>query len=115
MPDTHAAPPDAPARLNITPLLLLGATFSMSMMAFVALLGPISRELGVSTWQAGAAVTVSGVLWMALAPYWGRRSDRIGRRAVLLLCMSGCDFLRPGVFMEWALHTPAAIVVHRYA
>nr|HRK64851.1 hypothetical protein [Terricaulis sp.] len=77
MPNTHAAPEDAAnTRLNLPPILFVGATFSMSMMAFTALIGPISRELGVSTWQAGAAVTVSGVLWMALAPYWGRRSDR---------------------------------------
>ncbi|HRP09479.1 MAG TPA: MFS transporter [Terricaulis sp.] len=113
MPYTNAAPPDAPARLNITPLLFVGATFSMSMMAFVALIGPISRELGVTTWQAGAAVTVSGVLWMALAPYWGQRSDRVGRRIVLLTCMAGCaiSYALLCVFMEWALHiVPAAIV-----
>lgn len=114
MPNTHAAPEDAAnTRLNLPPILFVGATFSMSMMAFTALIGPISRELGVSTWQAGAAVTVSGVLWMALAPYWGRRSDRVGRRAVLLACMAGCaiSYALMCVFMEWALHiVPAAIV-----
>lgn len=114
MPDTHAAPADADStRLNLAPLLLVGATFSMSMMAFVALIGPISRVLGVSAWQAGAAVTVSGVLWMALAPYWGRRSDKIGRRAVLLACMAGCavSYALLCVFMEWALHVVPAVIV----
>ncbi len=112
MPDTHAAPAQT-QRLKIAPLLLVGATFSMSMMAFVALIGPISRELGMAAWQAGAAVTVSGVLWMGLAPYWGRRSDRVGRRAVLLTCMAGCaaSYALLCVFMEWALHVvPAAII-----
>jgi MFS family permease len=114
MPDTQAALAAAQAeRLNLTPLLLAGATFSMSMMAFVALVAPISRELGVTAWQAGAAVTVSGVLWMALAPYWGRRSDRLGRRTVLLVCMSGFagSYALLCLFMDLALtFAPAAII-----
>lgn len=113
MPDTQAAPPAATAPLNLAPLLFAGAIFSMAMMAFVALIAPISRELGVATWQAGAAVTVAGVLWMALAPYWGRRSDRTGRRAVLLTCMAGfaASYALLCLFMDLALiFAPAAIV-----
>lgn len=108
-----ASAPAVPTPLNLTPLLFAGAIFSMAMMAFVALIAPISRELGVATWQAGAAVTVSGVLWMALAPYWGRRSDRKGRRAVLLMCMAGfaASYALLCLFMDLALiFAPAAIV-----
>lgn len=114
MPDTHDAPPAGHAqKLNLAPLLFAGATLSMSMMAFVALVAPISRELGVTTWQAGATVTVAGVLWMALAPFWGRRSDRLGRRAVLQICLIGfaVSYALLCLFMDLALiFAPAAII-----
>ena len=67
-------------------LALMATTFSgsMAMMAFVALIGPIARVAGLAPWQAGLAVTASGVLWMLGARPWGLASDRHGRRAVLL-------------------------------
>jgi MFS family permease len=69
---------------NLRPLLLANMACTMAMMAFVSLIGPIARVLGLATWQAGAAVTVSGVIWMLLARPWGQASDRLGRRRVLL-------------------------------
>ncbi|MBV4544139.1 MFS transporter [Pseudomonas vlassakiae] len=80
----------APANtLDMRPLLLANMACTMSMMAFVALIGPISRLLGMATWQAGAAVTVAGVVWVLLARPWGRLSDRLGRRRILLMGSAG--------------------------
>ena len=75
--------------LNLRPLLLANMACTMSMMAFVALIGPIARQLGMATWQAGAAVTVAGVVWVLLARPWGRAADRLGRRRILLLGSAG--------------------------
>ena len=75
--------------LDLRPLLLANMACTMSMMAFVALIGPIARQLGMATWQAGAAVTVAGVVWVLLARPWGRAADRLGRRRVLLLGSAG--------------------------
>lgn len=75
--------------LDMRPLLLVSMACTMSMMAFVALIGPIARQLGMATWQAGAAVTVAGVVWVLLARPWGRAADRYGRRRVLLLGSAG--------------------------
>ncbi|AIR90927.1 MFS transporter [Pseudomonas cremoricolorata] len=75
--------------LDLRPLLLVNMTCTLSMMAFVALIGPISRLLHMATWQAGAAVTVAGLVWVALARPWGRLSDRYGRRRVLLIGSAG--------------------------
>jgi DHA1 family tetracycline resistance protein-like MFS transporter len=75
--------------LDLRPLLLVNMACTMSMMAFVALIGPIARLLGMATWQAGAAVTVAGVVWVLLARPWGRAADRLGRRRVLLLGSAG--------------------------
>ena len=74
---------------NLRPLLIANMACTMAMMAFVSLIGPIARVLGLATWQAGAAVTVSGVIWMLLARPWGQASDRLGRRRVLLLGTGG--------------------------
>lgn len=79
----------APASFNLRPLLIANMACTMAMMAFVSLIGPIARVLGLATWQAGAAVTVSGVIWMLLARPWGQASDRLGRRRVLLLGTGG--------------------------
>ena len=74
---------------DLRPLLIANMACTMAMMAFVSMIGPISRILGMPTWQAGAAVTVSGVLWILLARPWGQASDRRGRRHILLLGTGG--------------------------
>lgn len=56
----------------------------MAMMAFVALAGPIARVLGMVPWQMGVVVTMGGLAWMLASRSWGSRSDRDGRRSVLL-------------------------------
>lgn len=92
MPDSaasvNAALPTS-VSFNLRPLLIANMACTMAMMAFVSLIGPIARVLGLATWQAGAAVTVSGVIWMLLARPWGQASDRLGRRRVLLLGTGG--------------------------
>ncbi|WP_419899500.1 MFS transporter [Roseomonas sp. USHLN139] len=89
-----ADPADAapPPRLRDPVLLaLMVATFSgsLAMMAFVALIGPVARVAGLAPWQAGLAVTASGILWMLGARPWGLASDRLGRRRVLLIGATG--------------------------
>lgn len=80
-------PPLPPAARDMVVLALAVATFSgsLAMMAFVALIGPIARVTGLAPWQAGMAMTASGVLWMLSARPWGVASDRHGRRRVLLI------------------------------
>ncbi|MDO5103424.1 MAG: MFS transporter [Lautropia sp.] len=77
------------ARFNIKPLMAVYMTCTMAMMAFVSLIGPIARSLRLAPWQAGAVVTVGGVLWMLLSRPWGALSDRRGRRTVLLAGVGG--------------------------
>ncbi|KAF0866092.1 MFS transporter [Pseudomonas sp. LD120] len=104
----HAAP-----TFDLRPLLLANLTCTMAMMAFVSLIGPIARILGLATWQAGMAVTVSGVIWMLLARPWGRASDRLGRRRILLLGTGGFTlaFIALSLFIDLALHAlPSALL-----
>lgn len=49
---------------------------TMAMMAFVSVIGPVVRVLGLAEWHAGLSVTAAGVLWMLAARRWGALSDR---------------------------------------
>ncbi|UVL22508.1 MFS transporter [Pseudomonas donghuensis] len=91
---------------DLRPLLAANMACTMALMAFVSLIGPIARTLGLATWQAGTAVTVAGVIWMLLARPWGRASDRLGRRKVLLLGTAGftAAYWALCLFIDTALH-----------
>ncbi|URN92001.1 MAG: MFS transporter [Pseudomonas protegens] len=105
--------PQAAPAFDLRPLLVANLACTMAMMAFVSLIGPIARILGLATWQAGMAVTVSGVIWMLLARPWGRASDRLGRRRILLLGTGGFTlaFLALSLFIDVALHAlPSALL-----
>ncbi|WP_324709631.1 MFS transporter [Pseudomonas citronellolis] len=104
-PTEAAQPGTADARFDLRPLLFSSMAGTMAMMAFVSLVGPIARLLGLQAWQAGAAVTVSGVLWLLLARPWGNASDRVGRRRILLLGSAGVtlSYVLLAVFVDVAL------------
>lgn len=95
----------AAPQFDMRPLLVSATVCTVSMMAFVALIGPLARVFDLRPWQAGATVTVSGVLWMVLAPMWGRLSDSRGRRAALLACIAGfaVSYIALCVFVDLAL------------
>ena len=78
---------------------------TMAMMAFVAVIGPVVRMLGLSEWHAGLSVTAAGVLWMLSARRWGALSDRIGRRRVLLIALAAYAviYIVMAVFVDTAL------------
>ena len=84
-PLASAAKPNA----GIRPLVLIMALSMLGFMAFNALIGPISRDLGWAEWQVGAIVTVAGLMWMVGAKPWGRRIDSHGPQHVLMLAMTG--------------------------
>jgi len=71
--------------LPLQPLLLAALLGTMAMMAYVAVVGPVVRRLGLPEWVAGLSITAGGVFWMVLARWWGRQSDRRGRKPVLLI------------------------------
>lgn len=50
-----------------------------------AILPPISRQLGMSEFQTGSIFAVSATIWVFSSAYWGARSDRFGRRPMVVL------------------------------
>lgn len=54
-----------------------------------AVLPPLTRELGLPDWTAGAIFSLSAAIWVVTAPYWGAKSNVWGRRRVAAIGMVG--------------------------
>jgi len=54
-----------------------------------AVLPPLTRELKLPDWTAGAIFSLSAAIWVITAPYWGAKSNSWGRRKVAAIGMFG--------------------------
>ena len=70
-------------------LFIVMLTIAAGNTALQSVLPALGRSLGVSDSAVAAAFSVSALLWVIAAPYWANRSDTSGRRAMILLGMSG--------------------------
>lgn len=52
-------------------------------------LGPLGRHLGLAETEIGATSTAYALAQLAFAPFWGRASERHGRRPILVLGVFG--------------------------
>src|SRR5215218_3490469 len=78
--------------LTRTHFLLLYAAMLVAASGNTALqsvMPAIGREIGISDFWVAVAYTWSAVLWVVLAPYWAEKSDHHGRKALMLLGLSG--------------------------
>lgn len=98
---------------NLRALLVFNMLSVTALMAFVPVIGPIVRELGLSEWHGGLVVTIAGLTWMLSARSWGRISDKYGRKTILLLAGGGyiLSYLLMAGFFDRMLAQPVSIVV----
>lgn len=91
---------------NLRILLIFNTLSVTALMAFVPVIGPIIRELGLSEWHGGLVVTIAGLVWMLSARPWGRLSDRRGRKSVLVWAGSGyiLSYIALAGFIDAMLH-----------
>ncbi|MCB9378501.1 MAG: MFS transporter [Holophagales bacterium] len=78
----------SPERVSLARLWALMATVFVDMVGFLIVLPLLpfyATRLGASAFLVGAMVSAFAVAQLATAPIWGRFSDRIGRRPMLLL------------------------------
>ncbi len=80
--------PRAPDR-DFALLFMVMLTIAAGNTALQSVLPALGRSLHVADSSVAAAFSVSALLWVIAAPYWAKRSDRHGRRAMILLGMSG--------------------------
>lgn len=69
--------------------------------ALQSVLPALGRSLGAADSAVAAVFSVSALLWVVAAPYWANRSDRHGRRAMVLLGVAGftVSLLLCGIFL----------------
>lgn len=70
-------------------LFLVMLTIAAGNTALQSILPALGRSLGVADRAVAAAFSLSALLWVIAAPFWANRSDRHGRRAMILLGMGG--------------------------
>lgn len=111
----HSTPNDAEGAAPPFKLLfLVMLTIAAGNTALQSVLPAIGRSLGVPDAAVAAAFSVSALIWVIAAPRWARRSDRQGRRRMVLLGLFGfCSsvtlcgaFLAAGI-LGWLAPLPA--------
>ena len=50
-----------------------------------SVLPPVGRTMGLEEWQVGLVFAISGGLWATTSPFWGRRSDVVGRKPIMTM------------------------------
>jgi MFS family permease len=83
--------PDSPVPATRIHTLLFIAVMTMAMgqTLVFALLPLIGREVGLAEVQIGIIITASSAVYALATRVWGRRSDRLGRRRVILIGLAG--------------------------
>ena len=74
---------------RFTLLFVVNLTIAAGNTALQSVLPALGRSLGVMDSAVAAAFSVSALLWVIAAPFWANRSDRQGRRAMVLLGVGG--------------------------
>ena len=79
--------------------ILFSALFSANLgySVLAPVLPSLMRELGLSELQGGLMLSVSSIAWILFSPWWGRYSDRTGRKPIIMIGLTGYA-LGTGVF-----------------
>jgi MFS family permease len=79
---------------------LLNSVLGLSVL--FPILAPLGRELRLSEVQVGLLSTAYSLMQLLLSPYWGKRSERVGRKRTLLggVLGFGAGFLAFGALAE---------------
>ena len=61
----------------------------MGQAVLFVILPPAAREIGLSPFQVSIIFATSATIWVFASPMWGRRSDVVGRRPIMLVGLLG--------------------------
>ena len=75
-------------RTLLSSFLIIWAGFS----ALFPLLGPLGRRVGMTELEITSIIGASSLCVFLMTPFWGRLSDRIGRKPVMLIGLFGFTF-----------------------
>jgi MFS family permease len=95
----------APGRRDKAILLAGMVSDRIGMALLYVVFGPLAREVGLSEVQFGVLIAAANVTLGFASPWWGRRSQALGRRPVFVigLCGYACGFLLLGLALQAGL------------
>jgi len=79
-------------RSSKTPLLIIFLTVFIDLLGFgivLPLLPRYAKSFSATGWQLGLLMASFSIMQFLFAPIWGRISDRVGRRPILILGLAG--------------------------
>ena len=83
---------DSPARQSKSPLLVIFTTVFLDLVGFgiiIPLVGIYGKHYGASTLELAVLGSIYSLMQIFFSPIWGRLSDRVGRRPILLMSLLG--------------------------
>ena len=94
-----------PFERSIAALLVCLLIIGMGNSMLFSVMPPLIRELGLSEFESGVIVATGALAFVITTPFWGRRSDRWGRKPVMLIGLLGygAAFLVFGALAEASL------------
>ena len=63
--------------------------FAVSQAMPVVVVSPLIREVGITELEYGATFSLASVVLIFSAPFWGRKSDELGRKPIILVGLIG--------------------------
>ena len=105
-----------PVDRTFTLLFVVMLTIAAGNTALQSVLPALGRTLGAPDSAVAAVFSVSALLWVVAAPYWANRSDRSGRRSMVLLGIAGftISLFLCGLFLAMGINgvlAPAATFI----
>ncbi len=77
------------SRVQSTALMFSLVAIAIRQSLVFAILPPLGREVGLAEIQITSIIAFSAFVFGVVSPYWGRYSDRVGRKRVILIGLSG--------------------------
>ena len=71
-------------RRQLTVLILGLMATGIGQSLVFAILAPLGREVALSELQITSLIASSALVYGITAPYWGRFSDRVGRKVIII-------------------------------
>lgn len=82
----------SPISENKKPLIVIFLTVFIYLLGFgivIPIIPTLSTQMGATAFQTGLLLSVYSLMQFIFSPWWGRLSDKYGRRPILLVCLFG--------------------------
>lgn len=81
--------PDPLSRRQLTVLIVALMTTAIGQSLVFAILAPLGREVALGELQITSIIAISALVFGVAAPAWGRLSDRVGRKPIIITGLIG--------------------------